>query len=106
LVGPFDSRPNDSIGFGIANYVVNDRAKDKSNRNKPVVVTNMMRLQQLYSNSRRRAQCRVELYLSMVTCGHARPNLQYIHQPAGVKEVDDAWVQVSVKLILIILMAG
>lgn len=27
--GPFDSRPNDSIGFGIANYVVNDRAKDK-----------------------------------------------------------------------------
>ena len=21
-----------------------------------------------------------------------RPNLQYIHQPAGVKEVDDAWV--------------
>ncbi|HAI55525.1 MAG TPA: carbohydrate porin, partial [Acinetobacter nosocomialis] len=27
--GPFDSRQNDSIGFGIANYVVNDRAKDK-----------------------------------------------------------------------------
>ncbi len=27
--GPFDSRPNDSIGFGLANYVVNDRATDK-----------------------------------------------------------------------------
>ncbi len=27
--GPFDSRPNDSIGFGLANYVVNDRVTDK-----------------------------------------------------------------------------
>ncbi|MGM7311409.1 carbohydrate porin, partial [Acinetobacter baumannii] len=28
-----------------------------------------------------------------------RPNIQYIHQPAGVKEVDDAWVAgLSVKV--------
>lgn len=27
--GVFDSRPNDSIGFGLANYLVNDRARDR-----------------------------------------------------------------------------
>jgi porin len=28
-----------------------------------------------------------------------RPNIQYIHQPAGVKGVDDAWVAgLSVKV--------
>ncbi|MCG2937547.1 carbohydrate porin, partial [Escherichia coli] len=27
--GAFDSRPNDSIGFGLANYVVDERARDR-----------------------------------------------------------------------------
>ncbi len=52
----------------------------------------MIRLHRLYSNSRRRVKCRVELYLSMASGRHVTPNIQYIHQPAGAKEVDDAWV--------------
>jgi carbohydrate-selective porin OprB len=46
--GPFDSRPNDSIGFGIANYSVNDRYTDRQIATIPVVaMTNMMHLRQI-----------------------------------------------------------
>lgn len=35
----------------------------------------------------------------MVSGRHVTSNIQYIHQPAGVKEVDDAWVAgLSVKV--------
>ena len=37
--GPFDSRPNDSFGFGVANYIVNDRYKNR--QLKPIVAVAM-----------------------------------------------------------------
>lgn len=100
--GPFDSRPNDSIGFGIANYVVNDRAKDKQ------IVTNESRGYYSYDPIASNYipiqddELNVELNYTYQWSPAVmlRPNIQYIHQPAGVKEVDDAWVAgLSVKLI-------
>lgn len=99
--GPFDSRPNDSIGFGIANYVVNDRAKDKQ------IATNESRGYYSYDPFAsdyipiQDDELNVELNYTYQWSPAVmlRPNIQYIHQPAGVKEVDDAWVAgLSVKV--------
>ncbi|QNW96171.1 carbohydrate porin [Acinetobacter seifertii] len=99
--GPFDSRPNDSIGFGIANYVVNDRAKDKQ------IATNESRGHYSYdpiaSNYIPIQDDELNIELNYTyqwsPAVMLRPNIQYIHQPAGVKEVDDAWVAgLSVKV--------
>ncbi|MDU6160597.1 MAG: carbohydrate porin, partial [Acinetobacter sp.] len=92
--GPFDSRPNDSIGFGIANYVVNDRAKDKQ------IATNESRGYYSYDPIAsdyipiQDDELNVELNYTYQWSPAVmlRPNIQYIHQPAGVKGVDDAWV--------------
>jgi len=99
--GPFDSRPNDSIGFGIANYVVNDRAKDKQ------IATNESRGYYSYDPIASNYipiqddELNVELNYTYQWSPAVmlRPNIQYIHQPAGGKEVDDAWVAgLSVKV--------
>ncbi len=99
--GPFNSRPNDSIGFGIANYVVNDRAKDKQ------IATNESRGYYSYDSIAsdyipiQDDELNVELNYTYQWSPAVmlRPNIQYIHQPAGVKEVDDAWVAgLSVKV--------
>ncbi|MFY6861692.1 carbohydrate porin [Acinetobacter baumannii] len=99
--GPFDSRPNDSIGFGIANYIVNDRAKDKQ------IATNESRGYYSYDPIAsdyipiQDDELNVELNYTYQWSPAVmlRPNIQYIHQPAGVKEVDDAWVAgLSVKV--------
>jgi len=99
--GPFDSRPNDSIGFGIANYLVNDRAKDKQ------IATNESRGYYNYDALAsdyipiQDDELNVELNYTYQWSPAVmlRPNIQYIHQPAGVKAVDDAWVAgLSVKV--------
>ena len=99
--GPFDSRPNDSIGFGIANYVVNGRAKDKQ------IATNESRGYYSYDAIAsdyipiQDDELNVELNYTYQWSPAVmlRPNIQYIHQPAGVKAVDDAWVAgLSVKV--------
>lgn len=92
--GPFDSRPNDSVGFGLANYVVNDRAKDRQ------IATNEANGYYDYDAFAndyvpiQRDELNVELNYTYQWSPAVmlRPNLQYVYQPAGVKEVDDAWV--------------
>ncbi|MBK0063257.1 MULTISPECIES: carbohydrate porin [unclassified Acinetobacter] len=92
--GAFDSRPNDSIGLGLANYLVNDRAKDRQ------IATNESRGYYEYDAFAadyipiQRDELNIELNYTYQWSPAVmlRPNIQYIHQPAGVKEVDDAWV--------------
>ncbi|MCH7307207.1 carbohydrate porin [Acinetobacter sp. NIPH 1852] len=92
--GAFDQRPNDSIGLGIANYLVNDRYKDRQ------IATNNSRGYDEYDAFAadyvpvQRDELNIELNYTYQWSPAImlRPNLQYIHQPAGVKEVDDAWV--------------
>lgn len=92
--GPFDSRPNDSVGFGLANYVVNDRAKD---RQIAINEANGYYSYDAFANDYipiQRDELNVELNYTYQWSPAVmfRPNLQYVYQPAGVKEVDDAWV--------------
>ena len=92
--GPFESRPNDSIGLGFANYVVNDRVTDKqiaSNESRgyysyDAVASDYVPIQ--------RDELNVELNYTYQWSPAImlRPNLQYIYQPTGIKEVEDAWV--------------
>lgn len=92
--GLLDYRPNDSVGLGFANYVVNERARDRQieiNQSNgydqyDALAGNYIPVQ--------RDELNVELNYSYQWSPAImlRPNIQYIHQPAGVKEVDDAWV--------------
>ncbi|MEB3766418.1 carbohydrate porin [Acinetobacter sp. MD2] len=92
--GAFDQRPNDSIGLGIANYVVNKRVRDRQ------IATNISRGYTEYDAVAsnyvpiQRDELNLELNYSYQWSPAVmlRPNLQYIHHPAGVKEVDNAWV--------------
>ncbi|WP_353170967.1 carbohydrate porin [Acinetobacter rudis] len=92
--GAFDSRPNDTIGLGFANYVVNKRAREyqtavnesRGYDHYQAVATDYIPVQH--------GELNVELNYSYQWSPAVmlRPNLQYVYQPAGVKEVDNAWV--------------
>lgn len=78
--GPLDTRPMDQIGFGLGRYQFNDKVASNSNKNDEIDVE----LNYVYNYS---------------PAVMIRPNLQYVYQPNGLKETDDAWVAgVSVKL--------
>ncbi len=92
--GLLDNRPNDTIGLGFANYVVNERARDRqisTNENRgyyeyDALAVNYIPIQHDELN----VELNYTYYWSPAVM--IRPNIQYIYQPAGVKEVDDAWV--------------
>ena len=92
--GVFDSRPADSIALGFARYEVNDRARDKE------IATNNSNGYFAYNPTAsnyvpvQSSELNVELNYTYQWSPAVmiRPNLQYIHQPSGVKQVDDAWV--------------
>lgn len=92
--GPFDQRPKDSIGFGLANYVVNARARDQQiESNFSHGFTEYDALASAYKPVQH-DELNVELNYSYQWSPAVmlRPNIQYIYQPAGVKQVQDAWV--------------
>ncbi|MBU3847243.1 MAG: carbohydrate porin [Candidatus Acinetobacter avistercoris] len=92
--GPFDSRPKDSIGLGIIHLDVNDRVRDAQNLKNEL---NGLTVSD-YSNSLyqpiQHNEVNVELNYTYRWSPAVmfRPNIQYIFQPGGVKEVDNAWV--------------
>lgn len=99
--GPFDSRPNDSVGFGIAHFDVNERLQDRQNYSNEI---NGLTVAD-YNNPKyapiQRDEVDIELNYSYQWSPSVmlRPSLQYVYQPGGVKEVDDALVAgLSVKL--------
>lgn len=71
--GAFESRPNDQIGFGAGRYNYNDKVAVNQNHDDEIDVE----LNYTYQWS---------------PAVMLRPNIQYVHQPAGVKDVDNAWV--------------
>ncbi|HEY0290497.1 MAG TPA: carbohydrate porin [Pseudomonas sp.] len=90
--GPFDARPKDDIGIGIARIHVNDDAQD--NR-RLINATNgiddydnpgYLPIQQTEYNSEIYYGFHVTDWLTV------RPNLQYIKSPGGVDDVDNALV--------------
>lgn len=92
--GLLDNRPNDSIGLGFANYVMNERARDRQIETNEshgyyeydALAANYIPIQHDELN----VELNYTYHWSPAVM--IRPNIQYIYQPAGVKEVDDAWV--------------
>ena len=90
--GPFDARPKDDIGFGVARIHVNDDAK-KQRR----LVNDLNNIDD-YDNPAylpiQDTEYNAELYYGFHVTNWltVRPNLQYIKHPGGVNEVDDALV--------------
>jgi len=90
--GPFNARPKDDIGLGIARLKVND---------------DVTRSQRLINDSSgiddydnplyvpvQHSEYNIELNygVHMTDWLTVRPNVQYVRNPGGVYEVDNAWV--------------
>ncbi|MDH0636256.1 carbohydrate porin [Pseudomonas sp. GD03860] len=95
--GVFDARPQDDLGFGVARISTNSRFRNNQkaiNQANNLSDYNNPAYQPVQGN-----EYDAELYYGI----HAtrwlviRPNVQYVRDPGGVSEVDDAWV-LGVKL--------
>ncbi|RUD42819.1 porin [Pseudomonas aeruginosa] len=90
--GPFDARPKDDIGLGIARIHVNDDVKKRQR------LVNQVNGIDDYDNPLYQplqdTEYNAELYYGVHVTDWltVRPNLQYIKQPGGVDEVDNALV--------------
>ena len=95
--GLFDARPEDDIGFGVARIHTNSRFRDNQR------LLNAANQQTDYDNPAyqplRGNEYDAELYYGVQAARWlvVRPNIQYVHNPGGVSEVDSAWV-VGVKI--------
>lgn len=90
--GLFDTRPEDDLGFGVARISTNSRYRNNQkaiNQANNLTDYNNPAYQPVQGN-----EYDAELYYGI----HAakwlvvRPNIQYVRDPGGVSEVDDAWV--------------
>ena len=92
--GPFESRPHDSVGLGFANYSVNERLTDRQRQlNESLGYEEYDAIAADYTPIQH-DELNIELNYTYQWSPaiSLRPNLQYIYQPSGVKEVDDALV--------------
>lgn len=88
-VGPFDARPRDELGFGVARMDVSSglrRNADAANSGLSYEDAGYVPIQH--------SQTQAELHYRIQATGwlSIMPNLQYVKDPAGVREVGNAWV--------------
>lgn len=89
--GPFAARPRDDIGFGVARMGVSHRMRRNADAANASSGLN-------YDDPGfvpvQHAQLQAELHYRIQATGwlSLMPNLQYVKDPAGVHQVDDAWV--------------
>jgi porin len=90
--GPFDSRPKDDIGVGVARIHVNEDAQDRAR-----LVNDLNGIDD-YDNPSflpvQQTEYNAEVYYGFHVTNWltVRPNLQYIKHPGGVDQVDNALV--------------
>lgn len=90
--GPFDGRPKDDIGFGVARIHVNDDVKEREQ-----LVNDLNGISD-YDNPAflpvQETEYDAELYYGFHVTNWltVRPNLQYVKHPGAVDQVDDAIV--------------
>ncbi|WP_245391780.1 carbohydrate porin [Salinicola aestuarinus] len=86
--GPFDARPQDDLGVGLAYLHVNDDVNDY------VDYYNATPAGSLTPLPNQGHEYNAELYYSVNLTPYltVRPNLQYVVNPSAVDDVDDAWV--------------
>ena len=92
--GAFDQRPNDTIGLGFAHFEVNPRVRERQNASNQLLgLTQDDYANPLYSPVQHN-ELNIELnyHYQWSPVIALRPNLQYVYQPGGVKQVEDAWV--------------
>lgn len=92
--GAFDARPQDSIGLGFARFDVNERVRDRQHyQNQQNGLTAADYTNPLYRPIQN-DELNIELNYSLnwSPAIMLRPNIQYVHQAGGLKQVDDAWV--------------
>lgn len=92
--GILDSRPHDSIGLGFAHFDVNDRVRDRQSYSNEVNGLTIEDYQNSLYSPVQHDESNIELNYTYHWSPAIilRPNLQYVHQAGGVKQVDDAWV--------------
>ncbi len=92
--GFFDLRPQDQVGLALGYYQINSKVTD---RQKTINQARGLTDDQ-YNNVIYQPVQNNELNVELNYTYHwspaimLRPNLQYIHQPSGVKNISDAWV--------------
>ncbi|MFU9047780.1 carbohydrate porin [Acinetobacter tibetensis] len=92
--GAFDQRPNDTVGLGLARFDVNERVRDHQNASNQLLGLT----EADYTNPKytpiQHDELNIELNYNFQWSPSLtlRPNIQYVHQPGGVKQVDDTWV--------------
>ncbi|GHB21565.1 carbohydrate porin [Salinicola rhizosphaerae] len=86
--GPFDARPQDDAGIGLAYLHVNDDVNDS------VDYANATPAGSLSPLPRQGHEYDAEVYYSVNLTNYLtlRPNLQYVVNPSAVDSVDNAWV--------------
>ena len=86
--GPFDARPQDDAGIGLAYLHVNDDVNDY------IDYYNAMPGNTLSPLPRQGHEYDAEIYYSFNLTNYLtlRPNLQYVVNPSAVDSVDNAWV--------------
>jgi len=92
--GPFDSRPNDSVGIGIAYFDINGDLRDRQN-----YLNEVNSLDSSDYNDPKYIPIKYNELSAEINYNYQwspaialRPSIMYFHQPGGLKEVDDAWV--------------
>lgn len=92
--GILDSRPHDSVGLGFARFDVNDRVRDRQSYSNEVNGLTIEDYQNSLYSPVQHDESNIELNYTYHWSPAIilRPNLQYVHQAGGVKQVDDAWV--------------
>jgi porin len=90
--GPFDARPKDDIGLGIARLLVNDAVSKRQRQiNQSTGIDD-------YDNPQyvpvQHSEYDIELHYGVHVTDWltVRPNVQYVRHPGGVYEVDNALV--------------
>lgn len=87
--GIVDSRPKDDIGIGVARIHVSKDVSSLQQLNNSSLLPIDVNYQPV-----QHSEINAELYYGIHATNWLtiRPNLQYIHQPGGVKGIDDAWI--------------
>ncbi|NBA96616.1 porin [Pseudomonas sp. R5(2019)] len=89
---PFDSRPDDEIGLGLANIHVNDRYRARQELDNEI--NGLSDYNDPAFLPPQGSETNVEIYYGIAATRWltVRPNLQFIARPGGVSAVNDAWV--------------
>lgn len=92
--GISDSRPDDSIGLGFARFNVNNRVRDRQQYSNDLNHFTAVDYNNPLYSPIQNDELNIELNYNFnwSPAIMLRPNIQYIYQAGGVKQVDDAWV--------------